>query len=461
MFNIISKNIKNIFWKLLCEELELVNNCIKTAKYCRGSLGFTSYESFIEIAGNYRYITEKYLHNFLTKNHININANDMHQLMFRVDADNDGKISFNEFEEIFFPMKESELTNKNNYPEEMKNVDNFYTISFIGKETMKENQKNLYKNGFINFTFGQSQNINIEKQTNNNKKENIKEVKAEYNNQAVETVNGKKIYNINYFRYSEIIKPSQNFNKKLTSSKTEKIIKDYNNKLKYNEIIYKQLNINNIKYENNNSGNTYSSILKSISKFNNNDSSINSSLQKNSLRYSNIIYKSPKIKLTKSPLYYDYSTYSDEDRDEYFRQRKIKQNAKTDTDRNYRIFKNDESKTNENDYLKYKNKKVRKHCCGCSIFDTVCPCTLNVRPVEKCLCPKNIKNNFDFISSYKTITHDEIKNKSNNLNNSLNTQFFKSKSQFNFFYDNKNDLLINDRKFDEKRLYGFKNNKLF
>lgn len=462
--NIISKNIKNIFGKLLCEELELVKNCIKTAKYCRGSLGFTSYESFMEIAGNDRYITEKYLHNFLTKNNININANDMHQLMFRLDADNDGKISFNEFEEIFFPMKENESTHKNSFPEENKNSDKFYTISFKGKDTMKESQKNILKNGLIDFTFGQNQNINTGKQTKENNNENLKEVKTEFNNNAAETLNGKKNYNMNYFRYSVNNTKKPKYNKKSKYSETEKIIKDYNNnKLKSlnNEKIYKKLNINNIKYTNNNGGNTYSSTLKSTSKFNINDSSINSSLQKNSLRYSNISYKSPKIKHTKSPLYYDYSTYSDEDGDEYFRQRKLRQSAKTDNDRSYRIFKNEENKIIENNNLKYENKKARKPCCGCPIFDTLCPCPVNVKSVENCICPKNIKNNFDFKSSYKTITHEELKNRSKNLNTPLNTHIFKSKSQFNFFYDNKNDNIMNERKFDEKRLYGFKNNKLF
>ncbi len=41
--DIIGKNVKNIFGKLLCEELELVKNCMKTAKFCRGSRGFTFY----------------------------------------------------------------------------------------------------------------------------------------------------------------------------------------------------------------------------------------------------------------------------------------------------------------------------------------------------------------------------------------------------------------------------------
>ena len=37
-------------------------------------------------------------------------------------------------------------------------------------------------------------------------------------------------------------------------------------------------------------------------------------------------YQSPKTKHTKSPLHYDYSTYSDEDGDEYFKQKKLKEN---------------------------------------------------------------------------------------------------------------------------------------
>ena len=74
MTDTISDNTKNIFGKLLCEELELVKNCIKTAKFCRGALGFTIYESFIEIAGDERYITENHLFNFLKQMQIPIFA---------------------------------------------------------------------------------------------------------------------------------------------------------------------------------------------------------------------------------------------------------------------------------------------------------------------------------------------------------------------------------------------------
>ena len=56
--DILINNMKEIFGKLLCEELELVKNCIKTAKACKETIGFTLYEAFLVIAGNNKYINE-------------------------------------------------------------------------------------------------------------------------------------------------------------------------------------------------------------------------------------------------------------------------------------------------------------------------------------------------------------------------------------------------------------------
>ena len=68
-------------------------------------------------------------------------------------------------------------------------------------------------------------------------------------------------------------------------------------------------------------------------------------------------------------------------------------------------------------------------------------------------------------TSYKNSFNKEIKNTSNGTsngsNNSLNSQFFKAKSQFNFTYNNENENMINERKFDEKRLNGYKKDKLY
>lgn len=449
--NIISKNIKNIFGKLLCEELELVKNCIKTAKFCKRSRGFTSYESFIEIAGKERYITEKHLYNFLQKNNININSNDMHQLMFRVDADDDGKISFNEFEEIFFPMKKDDFDDKNNFLEEKNNKDyNFHKSmsSINGKESIKEIPKKIYKNKNIDFTFGQNSKNYLELEQNKNIKENFNTINVKYDyNNSFEILKEKK-YNLNYGYNTNRNSSNPKHDKKNFYSKNEKIMKN-SDKLPLSTKKLQNLNEfngNNIKKINTNSDNNafLLSSFNKISTYKNSNYNFTSPFQSKQLRQNKLTYKSPKIKHTKSPLYYDYSTYSDEDGDEYFRQRKLRQSAKTDYDRKYRVFKNDERTTIE-------NKNIIKPCCGCPIFDTICPCPVNVKFVENCICPKNIYNNYKYKSSYK---NEEINNSSNGLNNSLNSQFFKSKSQFNFLYNNSNENIINKRKFDEKRLYG-------
>lgn len=102
-----SDEIKNVFANLLVGELALVENSEKDAKECRDSKSFTTYESYIEIAGDERYITENLLYDFLRKNNIDIPQEDIHQLMARIDSDNDGQISFPEFREIFFPVQDT------------------------------------------------------------------------------------------------------------------------------------------------------------------------------------------------------------------------------------------------------------------------------------------------------------------------------------------------------------------
>lgn len=454
-----NKTTKNIFGKLLCEEIELVKNCIKTAQFCRGTKGFTSYESFIEIAGNERYITENYLYNFLQKNNIDINNNDMHQLMFRVDADDDGKISFNEFEEIFFPMKETELSYKNNYFKEKENNDyNFYIKSSInGKESLKEIPNKIYKNNNIDFTFSQNYLDFYQKQ---NIKENNSDANTEYND-LCQILNDKK-YNLSFGNKNTNIEKEVNpkNDKKYIYSKTEKIIgvlgeiPPETKESKNQKDIDNNNNINNIKISNISNKTILSTTFNktSIYKNNNYDSSI---FQSSNLRKNNLTYESPKIKHTNSPLFYDYSTYSDEDGDEYFRQKKLRQSAKTENDRNYRIFKDDNKKIQN---IKFIKKNTIKPCCACPIFDTICPCPVNAKSIEKCKCPKNINNIYGHNPSFRRNITDETKN--NSFNKSLNNKFFKSKSQFNFFYDNSNENIINERKFDEKRLFGYKRNKL-
>ena len=99
----IDPNILSIFGQILTEEMSLAEKNIENAKNCLNSKNFTFYEGFREIADEDKYITEENLNNFLKKNEVDLNEKDMKGLIHRSDADNDGKISFPEFHEIFYP----------------------------------------------------------------------------------------------------------------------------------------------------------------------------------------------------------------------------------------------------------------------------------------------------------------------------------------------------------------------
>ncbi len=471
-----TRNTKNIFGKLLCEELELVKNCIKTAKYCRGTLGFTCYESFVEIVGNDKYITESHLYNFLQKNNINISNNDMHQLMFRLDTDDDGRISFEEYKKIFFPTKEGDVNFKNNNISE--NDYNFFTIS-SGEKLKQEIPQNITKhNNIVDFTFGQNQKIisDIDNSSNNSiyiNKLNIED-KSPQNNTSSYKLKVKN-YNYNY--------PNDNNNRKEKLTYANKGIYSKNIIKSYNKLPLLNDESNNFQESSDiNNANTFSSTFNQISALKNSQSFI-SPPKMIRIRHDNSAYQSPKLKHTKSPLHFDYSTYSDEDGDEYFRKRRLRQSAKTDTNRNFRIYKNNDinnsnniidinniknvnNMTNNNNIIinnniENKNKNMTKLCCGCSVYDTLCPCPADAN-FGNCKCPKKIKSNENLEFSYqKKKFKEKRKNSSNGFNTSLNSQFFKTKAQFNFIYNDENENDINVRKFDESRLIGYKQNKLY
>ena len=358
--DILINNIKDIFGKLLCEELELVKNCIKTAKSCKETIGFTLYEAFLIIAGNNKYINETLLYNFLQKNNIDINTNDMHQLMFRLDADNDGKISFEEFKEIFFPIKGEEISYniRNNNIIIEKN-----DYSYSEKEKEKENKEKIEENkitNLVNFTFA--------KKTNNAFKNSFKK-NEDYMKHFSKLINNN--YEDDLIKNKENIQNHINLNeadqKISIYSRTKNLVENKNINLFKTKIppkiiipsqspiayfnSYSQINPPTPKkyqfvYENN----------PLIIKKNTNQQLVTTPYSpKRTNIHHNSGYQSPKTKHTKSPLHYDYSTYSDEDGDEYFRQKLLKDNKSSYTDKRVRNI-------NENKYSKifggfdYKNE---------------------------------------------------------------------------------------------------------
>ena len=483
---IINRNIRNIFGKILCEELELVKNCIKTAKFCRSTIGFTFYEGFIAIAGNEKYITEKHLYNFLVHNRINISAYDMHQLMFRLDADNDGSISFNEFQEIFFPMKEGEIIARSNVPK--KDNYDFYTISAVATQRPKiELVKQISQNEDVSFV--QDQNVNI----------------LNIPNESIINDNFENKNSFNYRNNSVSIDSKGSFyNDKSIYSKSETRIKTYNELtaplIEPKTLEPKYTNFNDAP-NNNNSSYTYRK------------STLTSPLESCQSNNDDTSYNSQQVLNSKSPLNYDYSSYSNENTEVFFRPKNFRQTPKTDNNRNFRNYRDDaimsriENKNNNNIYNKIENQKysfnnnsiinkietknyilkssstsnifsenknsnyqnnksTTKPCCGCSIYDDLCPCPISCKYLDNCMCPKklNINNNVSNNSSiyknnYNKSFIEEIKNNNKDFDNPPNHKLFRSKSQFNFTYNNDIGIekLISVRRFDESRLYA--NNK--
>jgi Ca2+-binding EF-hand superfamily protein len=113
----INSEVEDTFVNLLLKELDLVEELAKIAEELRNSKDFTTYEAFLAVDGkNQRYINEDSLLNFLQKNGYDLSQNETREIVFRLDNDADGKVSYDEFQEIFFPIRlGSKPISYNNY----------------------------------------------------------------------------------------------------------------------------------------------------------------------------------------------------------------------------------------------------------------------------------------------------------------------------------------------------------
>ena len=145
--NYVLLEIKKKFCNLLLEELELVKNLNSLAEEITKSKEFTTYQAFMDIVCGDEYITKNNLATFLNKNGIFYSDDEVKQLMFRIDADDDDKISYNEFKEIFFPITDKIVINNKNFVNDFENDDIIYSKFKTRKTNTKpENRKNEYFN---------------------------------------------------------------------------------------------------------------------------------------------------------------------------------------------------------------------------------------------------------------------------------------------------------------------------
>ena len=122
----ISNDIKNVFNELIKEELKLGEDSFFAIKNIYNSPKFTTYEAFIDIVKNESYITRKNLNIFLRENKFEMEDDDIYLLMFRIDQDNDNMISYIEFQDIFYPLKNLEKYNDNTILNSLNNINNIH-----------------------------------------------------------------------------------------------------------------------------------------------------------------------------------------------------------------------------------------------------------------------------------------------------------------------------------------------
>ena len=155
--NQIEPDIIKIFVEILIEEMSLAEKTTEIAKQCIGSKFFTFYESFREIADDEKYITEENINNFFKRNGIKLNEKEAKGLIHRNDNDNDGKISFSEYKEIFYPV--NNIQYKRSAKDYNKYLDEYNSIFKSGNSNKKNNssyypsRNNNLKTSYNNYDY--------------------------------------------------------------------------------------------------------------------------------------------------------------------------------------------------------------------------------------------------------------------------------------------------------------------
>ena len=348
--NYISNEIKKIFGELITEELKFVEICNELSQKIRNCKDFTTYEAFKEIVGNEKYINVKNLGEYLKNKDLDITDIEINQLMFRIDSDNDGMISYKEFKDIFLSLNDYDYNGYDN------NKNNLYSNDNLKKNNKKINNNNDYKYNNDNFDISlplkiSNNNIN-ENFINKENKENIKNeinINPNFNynfdnnyNEVIYNNEKKDITNVSYSLYE---KKRKNYKSHILKSKLEN--KEKNNNIKKNNKINSQINSeviinknvdNFYKSSNNNLLDQTKSILGYIQK--NNYEEKNNYNNKQPIKNEgetklNLNIKKKKHKFMDTVLNFDYSKYSKNDEDKDINFFKDKNNNK-DNIENYK-----------------------------------------------------------------------------------------------------------------------------
>ena len=207
---------KDIEFNVMINYLELIEQINEMIINIRNTNNFTTYEAFMGITKGNKYLDEEFLIHFLEHHYSN---EEIKNLIYLFDMDNDNLISYDEFQDFFIPLLQ--------YNEE---------IDINKKEEIYNNEINVENNDIVNFEKSgkciinkNTVNNNLNNNENNNNNEEIenKEEINENNNDNIQIENNENIdMNEDEQKNNEIIENNHNINnleddKKLNISKEE------------------------------------------------------------------------------------------------------------------------------------------------------------------------------------------------------------------------------------------------
>ena len=178
--NIDLNNEKEIFINIINGYLELAEQINEMIINIRKTNNFTTYEAFMGISKGNKYLDEEFLEHFLEHNY---NCDEIRNLIYLIDSNNDRVISYEEFQDFFIPLLDYNDGNINN---NILNNENNDLVNF----------EKSGKFGFSQFERSNNKNINNRDNDNNNKSE--ENMKEDTNNLINKEDKKEENYNENY-----------------------------------------------------------------------------------------------------------------------------------------------------------------------------------------------------------------------------------------------------------------------
>ena len=467
-------DLKNI----LDKEMELITELNEIAKEIKKSEIFSTYEAFTVIVGKDKYITKKNFGKFLNDNFMEVNEEDANNIMFRIDADNDDKISYEEFKEIFYPIKEDFSSINNNKYEKNNNNNNINIASkYLNIEEEKENNnfENIEEQNKDNFEDIKKDEEEEEKDdkiieednnVNPNKKKKKTTKKVILKPKLKSNINSESESNLLHSPYTRSINENNTniYKSKCTSCGVPKKDTDINNNL---------VNKYNIEPENENVLNSYQeekNINTNVLRGKNN----NNNLPSNKYNHDHKSGKCKACQYTAKNIYTDLRTKNNNNRpltsSDKFNFNKIEENEDILEENNYNNFnenKNDKNEENEydiNDIYKNKDELLKKYGINSENENNLNHVNeidftgFNFSTQKKYKPIKEVNENLDNIniSPIQEIEDNKTVFKSKKIISSNNNNYFQEDNSSNFISSNIRKNIIPKNNINEKKELLFK-----